>query len=314
MKKMFFALVAVLGMVSCSNDEVLEVNREQIAFGEVFVDNATRADYSSGKIVEGFQVYGTVTALSKTTQIFKGASVERDDQADGDAWKCNVIQYWMPNATYNFAAIVDGAATAPTALPETITFTVADGANNKDLLYATATVTTDANAIPAVATNVNATTPDGVNGNGVVAFNFSHLLAKMQFDIKNETNQVYKVTNITVEDVAETSTYTVGGSWAPATGTTELTFGEATVAGGAKVTASQTRQILPVEQTLKVTITYNVMDGEDVVGTLSKEGTITKAFEANTVYVVTATLTGTAIDFTLGTVDGWGDADGSINI
>lgn len=317
MKKMFFALVAVLGMVSCSNDEVLEVNREQIAFGEVFVDNATRADYSSGKTVEGFKVFGTVTALSNTTQIFDGASVTRGSKADGEAWACNVTQYWMPKATYNFTAIVDGEFAKDgegNYVYTEIPFTVADGDANKDLLYATATVTTDANAIPAVATNVNATTPDGVNGNGVVAFNFSHLLAKMQFDIKNETNQLYKVTNITVEDVAQTSTYTVGGSWAPATGKTELTFGEATVAGGAKVTASETRQILPVAQTLNVTITYNVMDGEDVVGTLSKEGTITKAFEANTVYVVTAALTGTAIDFSLNTVKGWDATDGSISI
>lgn len=298
MKKLFFALVAVLGMVSCSNDEVLEVNREQIAFGEVFVDNATRADYSSGKPVAGFKVYGTVTALGNTTTIFNDATVTRGSKADGEAWACNATpQYWMPNASYNFAAIVDGAADTTTALPATIPFTVADGDANLDLLYATATVTTNANA-----------TPSGVNGNGVVAFDFSHLLAKMQFNIMNATNQVYKVTGITVEDVAEKGIYTVAtGIWAKDGDTeTTLTFGNED--------KYETRQILPVEQTLKVTITYNVMDGENVVGTLSKTGTITKAFEANTVYVVTATLTGTAIDFTLGTVDGWGATDGSISI
>ena len=308
MKKMFFALVAVLGMVSCSTEEVIEVNREQIGFGEVFVDNATRADYSSGKTVEGFKVYGTVTAAGNTAQIFNGAIVERDGQADGDAWTCNVTQYWMPNATYNFAAIVDGEATT-TALSTTITHTVADGdANNKDLLYATATVTTNPNAVPT-----------GVNAKGVVAFDFSHLLAKMQFKIANATNQKYQVTAITVTGVAQTSTYNVGGSWGTPTGTpTQLTFGTATVAGGATIAASETRQILPVEQTLNVTITYDVMDvkdGEDVVvGTLSKSGTITKAFEANTVYEVTATLSGKAINFTLGTVDGWGATDDSITI
>ena len=304
MKKIFFALFAVLAMVSCSNEEVIEVNREQIAFGEVFVDNATRADYSTDKTVEAFKVYGTVSG----TQIFNGANVTRGSKTNGEAWGCDgAAQYWLPSSTYNFAAIVDGAATATTALPATIPFTVADGAGNLDLLYATATVTTDPNA-----------TPTGVNTNGVVAFDFSHLLSKLQFKIVNETNQKYQVTLIKVTGAKEDGLYTIGTStWATTTEDTvpSLTFGTATVAGGATVAASEARQILPVAQTLAVTINYDVYDASDnKVGSLTKEGTITETFAKNTVYTVTATISGKAINFTFsGTVGGW-DTDDSLTI
>lgn len=302
MKKMFFALFAVLAMVSCSNEEVIEVNREQIAFGEIFVDNATRADYSSGETVEAFKVYGTVSGA----QIFNGANVTRDGKENNVAWDCDGdAQYWLPSSTYNFAAIVDGAAATTDALPATIPFTVADGAGNLDLLYATATVTTDANANPTT----------GVNGNGVVAFDFNHLLSKLQFNIVNETNQKYQVTSISVTGVAQDGIYTVGtGTWAKnGDATTTLTFGNATVAGGATVEASASRQLLPipVAQTLNVTITYDVLDASDaVVGSLEKTGTITETFVKNTVYTVTATISGKAINFTFsGTVGGWTEDD-----
>ena len=301
MKKMFFALFAVLAMVSCSNEEVIEVNREQIAFGDVFVDNATRADYSSGKPLNAFKVYGTVSG----TQIFDGDNVTRGSKTNGEAWSCDGdAQYWLPSSTYNFAAIVDGEATT-TGLPATIPFTVADGAGNLDLLYATATVTTDANAVP-----------DNVNTNGVVAFDFSHLLSKLQFKIVNATNQNYKVTSISVTGVAQDGIYTVdGGTWAKnGNATTTLTFvtDPVDVAGSATVEVSEARQLLPVPvaQTLNVTITYDVMDGGKKVGTLTKSGEITQTFVKNTVYAVTLTISGSAINFSFNTVGGWTTGSG----
>ena len=298
MKKVLFALFAVAAMVSCSNNEVIELNREQIAFGDTFVDNATKADYSTGKVVEGFKVYGTVTANANTMQVFNGADVTRDGKADGVAWNCTTTQYWLPSAAYSFAAIVDGeAATQNNGLPATINHAVADGA---DLLYTTATVT--------VTTDGTATPTTGVNGNKVVAFNFTHLLSKLQFTIANTTNQTYKVKSILVENVTENGVYrVVGGTWeAGDAGEVELDFGTADVpAESAGVVASKTHQILPLEQTLNVTITYAIMNGEDELGTMTKSGSITEEFAQNTVYNVTATLSGTAISFSLGTIDEW---------
>ena len=47
------------------------------------------------------------------------------------------------------------------------------------------------------------------------------------------------------------------------------------------------------------------MNGEDELGTMTKSGSITETFAKNTVYNVTATLSGTAISFSLGTIDEW---------
>lgn len=307
MKKIIFALAALAALASCSNEEVIEINRKAISFGDTFVDNATRADYSSGKVVNEFKVYGTVTGAGNTVQIYNGTAVTNPTGTSGSygsAWNCSIVQYWVPNATYKFAAIVDGEATATTNLPATIPFTVADGANNKDLLYATADVVTNPNAEPT----------SGVNSAGIVAFAFEHLLSKLQFTITNGTQlaekYTYTVTGITVEGVAEQGTYTVaGGTWAKdGSTTTSLTFGTTTaIEGGANAVASETRQILPVNQALAITITYDIaFNGTPIAEGATISGTIpARDYAAKTVYNINATITGKKIDFTVGTVGGW---------
>lgn len=307
MKKIIFALAALATLASCSNDEVIEIDRKAISFGETFVDNATRADYSSGQVVNEFKVYGTVTGNGNTVQIFNADVVSNPTPGAttnyGSAWNYTNVQYWLPSSSYKFAAIVDGTANTTSALPETIPFTVADGEANKDLLYATADVTTNANAEPA----------GGVNTAGIVAFNFEHLLSKLQFTIANDTENAsgysYQVTGISVTGVAAQGTYTTSSNnWAKnGDTTTTLTFGTTdAIAGGASAVASATRQILPVEQTLAITITYDTLvDGTTIVAGQTKTGNITQAFAANTVYNVTATLTADEIDFTLQSVNDW---------
>ena len=319
MRKMLFAIFAMGALISCSNDEILDLNREQIAFGDVFVDNGTRADYSQlGKPVEAFKVWGTATGTGtlagNTVQIFNGADVEKPDnyynQSTGyasTAWLCDVTQYWLPKVKYKFAAIVDGEfAKNGTVYDYTkIPFAVADGEDNLDLLYAEAEAETDENGAP----NVE-----------LVAFTFNHLLSKMQFKIVNETNVDYQVTEIKVTGFAQKGIYAKGanGTWAwtkDGDTKTPLTFGTAIVLGKQSVVASGTRQILPlpVPQTLDVTITYVKVDEPGKIFT--KNGTISDyTFKMNTVYEVIATISGTAIDFDfdINTNIGWGESD--INI
>lgn len=318
MKKIFYAVVAVVAMASCSKDEVIELNREQIGFGEAFVDNGTRADYSSGNDIQEFKVYGTLTGSGNTVQIFNGANVTRPtDLASGvydqtKAWICTEVQYWVPSASYEFAAIVDGVATETTGLPATIPFTVADGVDNKDLLYATATVTTGANANPTT----------GVNGEGFVAFTFDHLLSKVQFTVANEmaVNYSIKVTGITVTGVAQDGIYTVGAAtpWAKnGDATTTLTFGTTGVIDSANTAgASETRQILPVEQTLAVTIAYDINYKGTKVASTTKSGNIpAQTYQKNTVYNITAKINATKIQFSVESVGGFNDSTGGdINV
>ena len=303
MKKIFFAALALAAMVSCSKEYTIDNNKQVIAFGEVFVNNGTRADYSSGKAVEAFKVYGTLTGAT-TVQIFNGADVTKPDEVYYDngtydssiAWICNQTQYWVPNTTYQFAAIVDGVAEATTGLPETIKFTVADGANNKDLLYATATASV----------NNDGTVTAGANG--LVAFEFNHLLSKVMFTVNSNIGTGYsiKVTGITVTGVAEKGIYDVDDEeWAQdGTTTTQLTFGNQD--------AYETRQILPVNQELDVTIAYDIYYGSTKISSATKSGTITsQTYAKKTVYNITATITANSkIEFTVKSVGGWTTGSG----
>ncbi len=297
MKKIIFALVAVAALASCSNEDVIELNRTAIAFGDNFIENSTRADYSqAANKVKSFKVYGTATGTNDATvQIFNGVTISRPtDVADGDdtAWTQTdgAPQFWLPSVKYNFVAIVDGESTT-TTLPETIPFTVTDG--NGDLLYAETAITTNTNAVPGV----------GVTTKGLVPFTFGHLLSKVQFTVTNTIeNYTIQVTGITVSGAAKEGTYTVStGNWAQNGSTsTELTFGTTVkIADGANAVASETRQILPVNQTLGITINYDIYFGDTKISSASKTGNITQAFAKNTVYNIGATISGNQIKFTV---------------
>lgn len=296
MKKILFAVLALATMASCSNEYVVEKDREAIAFGETFVDNATKADYSqAGKLVENFKVYGTVTGNTNTALIYNGNTVTRPDAVTNGgaymdtAWICTAAtQYWVPNATYNFAAIVDGGESDVDAMPTEIPFTITDG--NGDLLYATAEVEVK-----------NDGSKEGdVSANGLVAFTFEHLLSKVYFTVTLPTMTGYsmEVTKINVEGIKANGKYDIAGK-------TWTAIDNATVAPLDFVTNSY--QILPVEQTLNVTISYNIKYGDTVISTATKTGKLENfAPEANNVYNVTANIDVlTGISFTVNSVDGW---------
>ncbi len=295
MKKVLFAVLALATMASCSNEYTVDDNKEAIAFGNTFVDNSTKADYSqTGKLVNEFKVYGTVSNVL----IYNGNTVSRPAEVTTEymdtAWICNAAtQYWVPNATYNFAAIVDGGESDVTEMPETIAFTVKKGEDNLDLLYATAEVKVK-----------NDGSKEGdVSTNGFVAFTFSHLLSKVYFEITENAPAGYsfKVTSIKATGVQEKGTYDIADEeWTPVAGTPiDLEF-----VGGPL-------QILPVEQTLDITLTYEVYIGADKISTATKSGKIEDyTFKPNTAYKVAATLTlENQIQFTVDSVGGFDNVD-----
>ena len=301
MKKILCAVLALAAMASCTKEYTIDNPKQAIAFGEAFVNNGTRADYSTDKSVSTFKVWGTVAGNYTTTPvyIFNGDEVKNTNGTTtvgyGAAWYCNNIQYWVPNADYAFTAIVDGefAKTGDVYDYTKIPFTVADGTNNKDLLLATAT---------ARVANDGTVTGTNIGTNSLVKFNFDHLLSKVGFTVTGNIGTGYsiKVTGITVENVAENGIYTVGATtpWAQDGATkTALTFG---------ADGTETRQILPVEQTLKVTVAYDIYYGDTQISSATKSGTVTETFAKNTVYNITATITMTnEIQFTVNSVNGW---------
>ena len=107
MKKFFIAIVALAAAVSCSNDDIISIDRQAIGFGNPFVENSVRADYSDGQELTQFNVYGTVTGTAGTVNIFEGVPVTGTVGATEWSYAEQYAQYWIPGADYNFAAVVD---------------------------------------------------------------------------------------------------------------------------------------------------------------------------------------------------------------
>lgn len=292
MKKLFIAAAAIAALASCNKDQVINFDKFPINFGDAFVDNATKAIYEGETKVEAFQVWGTVTGNGNTVLIFDGANVTREGKNYGDAWTCDVTRYWTPSCIYNFTAIVHATSVTPTngAMPTAINYT-ADGVS--DLLYGV----TDTDAITTSAD----CTVTGLNANNCVAFTMKHLLSKMYFEVVSGLEDPYtiKVTKIEVSGIQQMGKYTIESKKWEKDGDTTTSFD---FVNGAKL-------IIPVEQTLDVAITYDVLfDDTTISQGVTKTGTIpTTTYAENTVYKVSATIGLTEIQFSISTVAGFGD-------
>lgn len=276
MKKLFIMLAAAAAVVSCAKEDVVcEAPLQQIGFGDVFVENATRADYSDGvQKLTKFNVYGTVTGTAGTVNIFNGVEVTGNVGNAVWSYADEFAQYWIVDADYNFAAVVDATVASKDTynMPVTLT-TIADATSNlEDMLYATASVV------------------DATANQAPVNFTFSHLLSKAKFTVTSnaEGGYYHTVTGIKVSNF-ETGTYTIAdGSWAGATAK-DVAFAEiaeVTLASGAKSNA----EMLLVPNAAKFNVTFTV----DLYKNGTKLGTETK-----TIGVDTDLLKGNAYNFTI---------------
>lgn len=314
MKKIFYAVVAVVAMASCSKDEVIEVNREQIGFGDVFVDNATRVDYSTAGSLTQFKVYGTASGTMNgggTVNIFDGDTVT--GTVGNTVWSCTETQYWIPGADYDFAAVVDANVTALDSygMPTTLT-TIADDAqtgnmNLKDMLYAEASVAGDD-----VTDNYN--TP--------VNFTFNHLLSKVHFTVKSNAQGGYyhTVTGISVSNF-KSGTYTIdGGTWAASTADDnkkDVAFAEI-----ANVKSTDTNGISNADMLLvPTTDAFNVTFTVDLYKNGTKLGTETKTIAVNNDLVkghaynfTIACSVGNPIQFTVNSDPTWDTTNGNVTV
>ena len=258
MKKTLFAIIALaVAAAACNKADVISVDRQLIAFGNAFVDNATKATdptYSGTADLSSFNVYGTVTGTVGTVNIFDGVAVTGTVGTTEWSYAEQYNQYWIPGADYDFVGIVDADAVTQNGhkMPTTITYKTA---GQKDLLYATAHVE-DATATEAA---VNMT--------------FSHLLSKAQFTVTSSAQGGYyhSVTGIKVSNF-ETGTYTInGGTWAGTTAK-NIEFGdvaEVTAASGAKTNTTQ-MLLVPNAATFNVIFTVDLYKGTTKLGTETK--------------------------------------------
>ena len=294
MKKFFIAMLAVAAVTACAKDEAISIDRQAIDFGNPFVENTVRADYSVGKSLTAFTVYGTVTGNNNTVALFGGDGATVTGTVGAEAWACDETEYWVPNCSYAFQAVADGVINNGA-----ITVSVSDG--NLDLLYATATATTDAQAEPIL----------GVNENDVVEFNFTHLMSKVGFSFVNgSANNAYSynITAVSFTGHFASGTYTIGATtpWGSTTPTTTaLSFG----------TGTETHQIIPGAQELEVTIAYDIVYNGKTMGSTSFTKPLEYTFEQSKSYsiVVTIPAPGKPIQFSVVNDLGWTDG-GSKNL
>ena len=303
-------LTGAMSLGSCSSDETLEsIEPKAITFGSVTLENSSRAtdpSYGVSNPIDQFKVWGSVKGnTNATVNVFSGATVsnqylndsDTDDNGYGKAWTCDVAQYWIPSAEYNFMAISNATTvtTGTAGMPTAINFELTDG--SKDLLLSEkVTATTNGSA-----------TPSGVNANGCVAFNMTHLLSKVHFTFDGSASDVKY---IQVTGHYASGTYTIGadnpwGSQVLAAKTSPLSFG-----GIANDKTSElARLIIPGKQTwaIKLLDSNNkeicdpiTLNKGTATGTTDTEGF---TFEPNTQYNINISL---GIDMKLSvSVQGW---------
>lgn len=313
MKKIFISLLAVAALAACNKAEVIDSNPgEAIAFGDAFVDNATKADPSySANDISSLNVYGTVDGGQGAVVIYPGTLVTRGAAGYGTAWECDVKQYWVPGAAYKFVGIVDGNKSGVTTtnltagMPTSISYT-ADGVT--DLLCNTFEKRANTNG----------------ESNGLVAFNFNHLLAKAKFTVKNSStkasNYLHKVREIKISNAYNSGTYNVvNNTWTGQASNGGQAF-DGIVAEGASTECANEKLLIPGLTSVTVEFVVDLFYVETVGGvkketlistteyTTAKNAakTATIAIEANKAYNFNITVAvGELIQFTVTTQPEW---------
>lgn len=319
MRKTIFAILAAVAMVACSNDELVNADREAIAFDNAFVDNATRSEYdpswTNTNLTGSFAVYGSVKgANTEYATLFNNKEVvgSGTTTAGNANWNYSGTQYWITGASYKFAAVLPYECAADNAYDNvsdktTLTFT---NTGETDLLYATAKVDN-------VAEGYN--TP--------VAFTFHHTLSKVKFSFANAynaDNTTLRVHSITINNAVKTadvvlSTGTPVWTADVTTANQKLEFGNAaTYAVDALETfvynteVESYKQLLlipanyPAENKLQVTFKYDVVVGGVTINTFTVNPAVAVNLEPGHAYDFKATIKpGEEIKFTVNKVNTW---------
>ena len=313
MKKVLISLFAVAAMVSCANDELVELNQEAISFENAFVENNTRAtdDFTILKTNLGsFSVWGTTKGNEDGAAIVPIFTEELVSSTDsGNTWTYGITQYWIAGNAYEFVALKNYDATTvnvENGLPTKFTYTYNDAAP-KDVVAAKASAT-------GLAT-----------GNPAVSFTFDHLLAKAFFTLENTitTNTTGNVYTYEITDVKVVTPTTANGAfngtnwvWEDHDANTAVAFGNSPKVGAVGTaatsgTAEKARLMIPYNHAaLAISCTINTYYNGTLVDVRPYSKTIAKNIEMGNVYNFKFSLgaPGEPIEFTVNSVDAWVDA------
>ncbi len=177
MKKKFFfmAFPALAALVSCSNDEIVQLSDGNAIKYQVSTGAISRAEnvFCSNVLPEKFKVWANLNINGSTQPYIAGDVVKHD----GSAWNDETgTRYWPNTGTLDFYAVVNGDNLNATS--RTLSkFTVAeDVTDQKDLLYAVAT----GEIKPTSSTSS-------------VILNFRHALSQIVFKARNKNKTMHIV-------------------------------------------------------------------------------------------------------------------------
>ena len=318
MKKLFTILAVAATLVSCAKDETIAVNKgEAIQFGNAFVENSTRAAVDpsygqNGEDLTKFQVWGTVSGGNGLVAIYNGDDVEGvvgsttvNGKTTPNIWTCDVTQYWIKDAIYNFAALVnapttEGAVELTYYLPTKVNGFTADGAT--DLLSARSAVDIKGKA----------------SGNGPVNFNFDHLLSKVKFTVENTSVNAeeysFKVNNIVIEGYKTGNVTLATKAWDTLSNSGDYEVAEIIVnanetAGTHKAECEQELLLIPGD--FNITFNVDIYNGTTMLGSQSYPvagGAYTQTIVAGYAYnFVIKVAVGEEIKFSVEKQPEWGD-------
>lgn len=308
MKKIFISIMAIAALAACNKEEAVEVQKgDAIAFGDAFVDNATKAIYENASGLTGFTVWGNVDGTNETPLALygdAGATVSRNSKDLGVAWDCDVVRYWTPEAEYNFTAIANGTGTTiVNGIPTTISYTQ-NGADPADLVYGTAAAETNETCVPTG--NVNGT---------IVEFTLRHLLARVKVQFENQiaaAGYTYDITNVKI-NTAKTGVYTIANAvdsdpatiaWDPADDEVALPY-TAITGLAATVTPVGAQLIIPGAPVVLSFDYVLKLNGTAIYSTTFTKTVTTTLAEGNSYNLNVVLKAGNEIDFTLTALTDW---------
>lgn len=199
-KSLFIMALGAIALTSCSQDEVLEVKQDAIAF-TAFTENASRADNVDGSALPNDFAFNVCAYETGTkAPYFMNIKASEDGQGGGVGnYRLASTYYWPINnldfysvypSTIQLSEINAGNASAKIA-----TYTCSNEGNpivnhNEDLLY-----------------SVSMNTAKG--SNGIANINFRHALSMLAFQAKSLTSYDLDVTisKIEIVNVAKTGSY-----------------------------------------------------------------------------------------------------------
>lgn len=200
MKKSFLMLgLAVAAMTSCTNDEVMEVNQNNLIKFESFVNKSTRAvtETTDAGLAQFYVLGGYGTGVY--TNVFNNIAFVKDGSTS--TWKPSESRdeaEWTANV-YRFAAYANNNSSdvlSPTFNADGLKFTDYEVSDDKDLVAALSGEVDNSNL-----------------QNSAVTLTFKHMLSQVKFTFKNtDTSHTMSVSNISVSNVNNKGTGTLTSS------------------------------------------------------------------------------------------------------